>query len=57
MLFLVGYLGRAAIGHAMTGRYAFFWMDPEEMGSARLVAACASGFVGMGAVGESPSPG
>lgn len=53
MLLLVGYLGWAAIGHTMTGHYPLFWMDPKEMGGAGLVAACASGFVGLGSAGES----
>ncbi len=53
LLLLVGYLGWAAIGHTLTGHYPFFWMDPKEMGSAGLVAACASGFVGLGSAGES----
>ncbi len=52
MLLLVGYLGWAAIGHILTGHYPLFWMDPKEMGSAGLVAACASGFVGLGSAGE-----
>jgi hypothetical protein len=53
MFLLAGYLGWAAIGNTMTGHYPFFWMDPEEMGSARLVAAYAAGFVGMGPASES----
>lgn len=55
VLLLVGYLGWAAVGNTMTGQYPFFWMDPQVMGSPKLVAACGAGFVGMGAAGESLS--
>ncbi|KAL2133072.1 hypothetical protein VTI74DRAFT_2976 [Chaetomium olivicolor] len=45
---LSNYLGWAAIGNTMTGHYPFFWMDPQEMGGTKLVAAYGSGFVAMG---------
>jgi len=53
MSVLAGYLGWAAIGNTMTGRYPFFWMDPSLMGSTGLVAAYAAGFVAMGPASES----
>lgn len=56
MLLLAGYLGWAALGHSLTGRYPFFWMDPEEMGNSGLVVAYAAGFVAMGPTSESPVP-
>jgi hypothetical protein len=52
MLLLAGYLGWAAVGHATTGRYPLFWMDPKEMGGPVLVATCAALFVAVGSAGE-----
>ncbi|KAL7963827.1 hypothetical protein V8C34DRAFT_7500 [Trichoderma compactum] len=39
------YLGWAYIGHAATGIYPFFWLDPAEAGSQEAVTAYAIGFV------------
>ncbi|PTB57080.1 hypothetical protein M431DRAFT_139953 [Trichoderma harzianum CBS 226.95] len=45
MVFAGLYLGWAYIGHAATGIYPFFWLDPAEAGSQEAVTAYAIGFV------------
>ncbi|KAL7792128.1 hypothetical protein V8C37DRAFT_402540 [Trichoderma ceciliae] len=46
LLVLAGlYLGWAAIGHAATGWYSFFWLDLTEVGSQEAVTAYCIGFV------------
>jgi hypothetical protein len=37
----------------LTGHRAFFWMDPEEVGSRELVVGYCIGFVSMGPASES----
>ncbi|KAL7929650.1 hypothetical protein V8C35DRAFT_284156 [Trichoderma chlorosporum] len=39
------YLGWAIIGHAATGVYPFFWLDPTQVGSQEAVTAYCIGFV------------
>ncbi|KAK3389189.1 hypothetical protein B0H63DRAFT_463150 [Podospora didyma] len=48
IFFLSCYIGWAAFGKIVTDHYPFFWMDPEAMGKKEIVAAYASGFVGLG---------
>ncbi|KAK0743675.1 hypothetical protein B0T18DRAFT_490343 [Schizothecium vesticola] len=48
MFILSGYLGWASFGHVVTGKYAFFWLDKNEMKHTELMAAWSSGFVLLG---------
>ncbi|KAL7921830.1 hypothetical protein ACQKWADRAFT_115178 [Trichoderma austrokoningii] len=41
------FLGWAAIGHAATGVYSFFWLDKAQVGSQEAVTAYSIGFVGL----------
>ena len=46
------YLGWAAIGKAMTGWYAFDWLDREQVGSNEAVAVYCIGFVLLSPISE-----
>ncbi|KAK1836568.1 hypothetical protein QBC39DRAFT_378112 [Podospora conica] len=51
LLFLLsGYLGWASFGHVVTGKYAFFWLDKNEMKYTELMAAWSAGFVLLGPI-------
>jgi hypothetical protein len=45
------YLGWAAIGKALTGWSAFFWLSEKDVGSREAVAAYCLGFVGLSLLG------
>ncbi|KAK1755464.1 hypothetical protein QBC47DRAFT_189924 [Echria macrotheca] len=45
---LTAYLGWAALGYLVTGRYPFFWMSRKEMKSGEAVMASCAGFVATG---------
>ena len=53
MFILSGYLGWAAFGQLVTGRYAYFWLDKHEMKSTELIALWSTGFVFLGPIGMS----
>lgn len=51
LLFCSGlYLGWAGIGKALTGWYAFDWLDKSVVGSGEAVAAYCVGFVLLGPI-------
>jgi len=52
MFILSGYLGWASFGHVVTGKYAFFWLDKNEMKHTELMAAWSSGFVLLGPISK-----
>lgn len=53
LVFLSGmYLGWAAIGELLTGWYAFFWLDSEQVGSEEAVTAYCMGFVILAPLSE-----
>jgi hypothetical protein len=46
------YLGWAAIGKALTGWYAFDWLDKGKVGSEEAVTAYCIGFVFLAPISE-----
>lgn len=53
MVLLSAYLGWAAVGKMVTGRNAYFFLDPDLVGGRDMVAAYSAGFVGLGPSGMS----
>ncbi|CAM1507584.1 Fc.00g072250.m01.CDS01 [Cosmosporella sp. VM-42] len=51
MLFAAAYLGWAAIGQLLTGYYAFFWLNKDNVGSEEAVAAYCILFIVTSPVG------
>ncbi|RFU77251.1 hypothetical protein TARUN_4974 [Trichoderma arundinaceum] len=49
------YLGWAAIGHAATGWWSFFWLDQAEVGSQEAVTAYCIGFVLLAPISKVPA--
>jgi hypothetical protein len=50
------YLGWAAIGHSITGWWAFDWLDTSKAGSEEAVTAYCLGFVLLAPMSTSPAP-